>query len=158
MGRMVEQHWEIREARTGDADAISAILTEAGVEAWGGFLGEDRIRREVASQDHPANLVAQDSEGVFAFVAWDSETGEIQRLYTHPRAWGQGAARALLQAALAALSQAGHQRAWLHTEERNTRAIAFYERQGWRRDGHVRVRNWHGAQLREPRFTKAIDS
>lgn len=149
--------WTLRPAADRDLPAIAAVLTEAGVAAWGGFLGEERIRAANADRVTPARLVAVDDEGVAGFVSWDAATGEIDRLYTHPRAWGAGAGRALLEAALDALRAAGCRRAWLNTEERNERAVAFYERLGWRRDGEVRVREWHGAPLREPRFVKDLE-
>jgi GNAT superfamily N-acetyltransferase len=89
-------------------------------------------------------------------VAWDAETGEISRLYTHPRGWGNGAGHALLERALDALRAAGCERAWLNTEERNVGARRFYERMGWAQDGSVRERDWHGARLREPRYIREL--
>jgi ribosomal protein S18 acetylase RimI-like enzyme len=148
--------WHIRPARPEDADAAAAALTEAGVAAWGGFLGADRIRQATTGARHPVDLVAEDAVGVFAFVAWDAATGEILRLYTHPRAGGRGAGRALLDAALDALRAAGRTQAWLNTEERNADARRFYERLGWREEGEVRERTWHGARLREPRYVKDL--
>ncbi len=148
---MAGADWTIRPARPDDAEAISGVLTRAGVAAWGSFLGARRIEKAVASIRHPANLVAVDSERIFAFVAWDEETGEITRLYTDPQDWGRGAATALLEVALGALEEAGHSQAWLNTEERGD-AVGFYLARGWREEGEARVRDWHGARLREPRF------
>jgi ribosomal protein S18 acetylase RimI-like enzyme len=148
--------WRIRRATAADAPALSEVLLEAGRAAWGGFLGADRIERANRGREHPADLVVEDEDGLFAFVAWDADTGEILRLYTHPRAWGAGAGQALLDEALGVLRAAGHDQAWLNTEERNQIAIRFYERLGWRRDGAVREREWNGARLREPRFVKDL--
>lgn len=144
--------WRLRAPSPADGEAMAAVLTEAGVAGWGGFLGEDRIRAATTGAYHPADLVAADAAGLLGFVAWDEATGEIMRLYVHPRGWGSGAAKALLDAALDALRGAGCRQAWLSTEERNLRAIRFYEREGWRREGEPRVRDWHGARLCEPRF------
>ena len=55
-----------------------------------------------------------------------------------------------------ALRAAGRTQAWLNTEERNTGARAFYEARGWRIEGPPRVRDWHGAALREPRYVKDL--
>jgi GNAT superfamily N-acetyltransferase len=148
--------WTIRAATPADADAVSAVLTAAGVAAWSGFLGRERIEKATRGRRHPAHLVAVDDEGVFAFVAWDAGSGEILRLYTHPRGSGRGAGRQLLERALDALRQAGCAQAWLNTEERNVAARRFYERSGWREDGPARVRDWHGAALREPRYVKDL--
>ena len=144
----------IRPATPADQPAIGEVLVAAGVEAWGAFLGAERIAAANRGRVHPADLVATDEQGVVGFVAWDTATGEITRLYTHPRAWGRGAGRALLDRALEALRAAGVEQAWLNTEERNERGRGFYERHGWRREGEVRVREWHGATLREPRYVR----
>jgi GNAT superfamily N-acetyltransferase len=148
--------WRVRKPAPGDAAAISEVLTAAGVAAWGAFLGEDRVIAATTGQEQPADLVAVDDQGVFAFVAWDAPSGEILRLYTHPRGSGRGAGRVLLERALDALRAAGRTHAWLNTEERNEGARRFYERNGWREDGAVRERDWHGAALREPRYVKEL--
>ncbi|HEX2413193.1 MAG TPA: hypothetical protein VHJ39_18665 [Solirubrobacteraceae bacterium] len=64
--------WTIRPATDADEAAIREVLTAAGVAAWGSFLGEERIRRAVAATEQPADLVAEDEQGVLAFVAWDA--------------------------------------------------------------------------------------
>jgi GNAT superfamily N-acetyltransferase len=144
--------WLIRTATPADADAVTAVLTAGGVAAWDPFVGTDRIEAATRDRRHPADLVTEDSAGVFAFVAWDGATGEILRLYTHPRGWGRGAGTALLDRALAALRATGCTRAWLNTESRNLHARRFYEHNGWRVDGPPRERIWHGMQLTEPRY------
>lgn len=148
--------FRIREATLADAQAISAVVLEAGVRAWSSFLGTERIETANRGRTHPADLVAVDADGVFAFVTWDATTGEITRLYTHPRGQGRGAGRELLGRALDALRAAGRSEAWLNTEERNTEARRFYERQGWVEDGPPRIRDWHGARLVEPRYVKRL--
>jgi len=103
-----------------------------------------------------AAAVAVDERGeVFAFVAWDADTGEVVRLFTHPRGWGYGAGQALLEAACTALRSAGCKQAWLWTEERND-AVGFYEHAGFRREGEPRIRDWHGARICEPRFARDL--
>jgi GNAT superfamily N-acetyltransferase len=152
VSRCGESPWVIRAATRADGPAIGEVLTAAGVAAWGSFLGVARIEAANRGRTHPADLVAVDGGGVFAFVAWDAATGEILRLYTHPRGSGRGAGGALLNRALAELRAAGCTRAWLHTEARNVGARQFYERRGWRLAGDVRERIWYGARLREPRY------
>jgi len=131
-------------------------VTAAATAAWGDFLGRERIEAATRGKRHPVDLVVEDEDGVFGFVAWEEAAGEITRLYTHPRAWGQGAGRALLERALEALRAVGRDEAWLNTEERGERTRRIYERHGWREDGSVRVRDWYGARLREPRYVKAL--
>lgn len=144
--------WMIRAATPADGEAIADVLTAAGFAAWGDFLGDERIEAANRGRQHPADLVAVDAAGVLAFVAWDAATGEILRLYTHPRGWGQGAGGALLDRAVAALRVGGCRRAWLHTEARNLRSRWFYEHRGWRLEGAARERVWHGVELNEPPY------
>jgi GNAT superfamily N-acetyltransferase len=148
--------WTIRAPEPGDEEQISEALSAAGIEAWGDFLGVERVEAATRGVRHPADLVAADADGVFAFVAWDAATGEILRLYSHPRGAGRGAGAALLDRAVEELRAAGRRQAWLNTEERNAGARRFYERRGWREDGPPRVREWHGATLREPRYVRDL--
>ena len=64
---MSEPYW-IRLARPDDADAISGVQLRAGLAAWSGFLGAERIEDAGRDARHPADLVAVDADGVFAFV------------------------------------------------------------------------------------------
>ena len=74
---------------------------------------------------HPDSPVTEEDHGVFVFVTWETTTGEILRLYTHPRRAGSEAARALLDRALDALRATGHAQASLNMEARNERARRF---------------------------------
>jgi predicted N-acetyltransferase YhbS len=74
--------YRIRPATPADAEAISAVLLEAPLRAWASFLDAERIDAANRGREHPADLVAVDDEGVFAFVAWDEATGEIECLFT----------------------------------------------------------------------------
>jgi ribosomal protein S18 acetylase RimI-like enzyme len=146
----------IRPATKADSDAVAAVVLAAAEEAWSSFLGRERIIEANRGRAHPADLVAVDDGGVFGFVAWDVETGEITRLYVHPRGQRRGAGRALLGQALEALAAAGRRQAWLNTEHRNAGARRFYTREGWVEQGPPRRRNWHGAELVEPRYVKTL--
>ena len=150
--------WWIRDAAPADREAVSECLLAAGIGEWGPFLGEARIRAANEGRVHPADLVAEDESGVFGFVSWEAATGEITRLYVHPRGQRRGAGGALLARAVEALREAGRSEAWLNTEERAAGACAFYEREGWRREGPPRVRDWHGARLVEPRYVMPLGS
>jgi GNAT superfamily N-acetyltransferase len=68
-----------------------------------------------------------------------------------PRAWGLGIGRRLLERATFALLAMGFREAVLWTEQRNTRALAVYERNGWSRDGAVRERDYLGVPVRNVR-------
>lgn len=151
------EDWWIRLADPGDAEEVSGVLLRSGLAAWGSFLGADRIEQANAGRRHPADAVAVNADGIFAFVAWEPDTGEISRLYTDPRGQGRGAAGALLDVALDALREAGKEQAWLFTEERNEAAIGFYLNHGWRIEGEPRERDWNGAHLVELRLAHDIE-
>ena len=60
---------------------------------------------------------------------------EIYQLYVCPAAKGTGAAASLITDGVACIRLAGHKSAKLDVNTKNTRAIAFYEKMGWRREG-----------------------
>jgi GNAT superfamily N-acetyltransferase len=152
----VTASFRIRPATPADAEQISDALLQASLGAWGWFVGYDRIEAANRGREHPADLVAEDDDGVFAFISWDASNGEILRLYTHPRGQGRGAGAALLEAAEDVLRDAGCDEAWLNTEERGANTRRFYERRGWVESGPPRVRDWHGVRLVEPRYAKRL--
>ena len=132
---------------------MAELFLAAGRAAWG-FAGEGALAAMHAPVFTGGELVAEDVSGLVGFVA--PQSGEIDLLYTHPRAWGSGVGRVLLAAGEAALREAGCGEATLWTEERNERPRRFYEAAGWRTDGGVREREWNGAALRELRYRKAL--
>ena len=99
-------------------------------------------------------LVAEDSGEVVAFVF--TRACEVTVFYAHPRVWGRGFGRALLQAAEEAIRAAGCSEASLYTEERNHRPLRIYAAAGWRPDGGVKEREWLGVPIRELRLAKRL--
>jgi len=84
------------------------------------------------------------------------ETGELDGLYTDPDAWGRGAGRALMDAAVGALADAGFAVATLWTAMENHRPRAIYERAGWQTDGVVRRRVIGGTEFEEVRYRRSL--
>jgi ribosomal protein S18 acetylase RimI-like enzyme len=60
---------------------------------------------------------------------------EIYQIFVSPKAQGTGAAAALITDGLERIRAAGHTTAKLDVVPENTRAIAFYEKMGWRKKG-----------------------
>ena len=60
---------------------------------------------------------------------------ELEQVYVDRTARGTGVAAQLLRRGEDEVRRAGHSRAWLAVVAGNTRARAFYERQGWRDAG-----------------------
>jgi ribosomal protein S18 acetylase RimI-like enzyme len=61
--------------------------------------------------------------------------GEVYGFYVHPSAWGSGAAAALMSRCEEFLRDEGHASAVLWVLRDNPRALAFYEKAGWRFTG-----------------------
>jgi len=143
----------VRAAEPADHDAMAEVFLAAGRAAWG-FAGEEALAAMRAPFFGRGELVAEDESGVLGFVA--AVACEIDLLYTHPRAWGSGAGRALLAAGEAALRESGCTSATLWTEERNASARRVYQASGWRKTTDSRERVWNGAPLRELRYRKRL--
>ncbi|MCP5088294.1 MAG: GNAT family N-acetyltransferase [Rhodobacteraceae bacterium] len=60
---------------------------------------------------------------------------EIYQMYVGPQARGTGAASRLMADGLARIAAAGHNEARLDVIPQNARAIAFYEKAGWKQSG-----------------------
>jgi GNAT superfamily N-acetyltransferase len=81
-------------------------------------------------QDADAVIVAADG-AVVVGSAVARAGGDLARVHVHPSRWGEGIAQRLHAAAVDALRDAGHVEARLWVIERNARARALYERNGW---------------------------
>lgn len=79
--------------------------------------------------------------------------GEIYGLYVLKKAQGRGAGRALLQSALRELEKTGFSTVYLWVLDGNVRAMAFYQRQGFFRDGEKNTA-LSGFPVRELRFLR----
>jgi len=80
------------------------------------------------------------SEDAGEVVGWVSVSpGWLEQLYVLPEFWGTGVGPALHDAAVERRGTAGDRALRLWTLEANERSRRFYERRGWRLDGHTRV-------------------
>lgn len=139
----------IRAATQEDAAAIAEVFLAAARESWG-----DEAPVMEPPPIHGGELVAEDDDGITGF-AIVKDCG-IDLLFTHPRAWGRGAGRALVVAAEDSLRAAGCTEVSLWTEERNASARRVYQASGWRKTTDSRERVWNGARLRELRYRKRL--
>jgi ribosomal protein S18 acetylase RimI-like enzyme len=126
---------EMRRARPQDVEALAAL--EARV-----FSG-DRLSRR-AMRDHVASptalmLVAEAGNGpvgyALAFFRAGSSTARLYSIAADPTAAPAGTGRALLAAVEEGALQRGASAVRLEVREDNTRAIALYERAGYRLQG-----------------------
>ena len=75
--------------------------------------------------------------------------GRLHSLYIDPDALGQGIGHALMSHALSTFAVWGCKRAYLWVLEGNSRAVSFYERQGWQLTGDTKVDRSFGPELHE---------
>ena len=126
----------IRRALVDDLAAIIAVRTSveenylsvADMVARG--ITSERIVGEMNS-GKLGGWVAEEEDGIVAFVMADRDDGQIFALFTSAGFERRGYGTRLLDQALAWLKSHGHTEAWLSTG-RGTMARDFYERRGWR--------------------------
>jgi ribosomal protein S18 acetylase RimI-like enzyme len=104
-----------------DPDSIAA--------AWTDSLAAGRSRLYVASVGE--QIVGYAGVGSERDTNAPANTGELYALYVHPDHWGAGVGRALADAAVADLRDAGCSAVWLWVLEANIRARGFYARYGF---------------------------
>jgi ribosomal protein S18 acetylase RimI-like enzyme len=130
-----------------------------------GLRAEDRARRYTfgaVAPSSPKTLVATDSGMIrgFATIATvrdDSHPSlaELNALYVDPDCWGRGIGATLESAARGLLMQLGYRGAMLWVLAGNTRAIGFYESQGWATDGTSRQAEVWGVAVTELRYLRS---
>ena len=82
-------------------------------------------------------------------------TAEVQAIYVTPDAWGTGAGRALMNAAIDVLGGA-YDRVTLWVLQDNTSARRFYERAGFTADGATTTARIGDADLPEVRYARNL--
>lgn len=84
----------------------------------------------------------------------DPDWGELYAIYVHPDHWGEGHGRDLITATEHELAGLGHDRAYLWVLDRNERARAFYERQGWTINDETMDDAIGGVKITEVRYDR----
>ncbi|MEY2470586.1 MAG: hypothetical protein QOF21_3284 [Actinomycetota bacterium] len=167
---------EVRRATVGDAQAVGtahaaswrATYADLGSDFLASIDDEERIAlwTRVIAEDGESGpvYVATVDRTVVAFVNPRSSrdddtsdtTGEVVALYAVPEAWGSGAGRALMAAAVDELRALGFTDAILWVLENNTRARRFYELAGWALDGAEKDEVWRGVPIHEVRYRRTL--
>jgi GNAT superfamily N-acetyltransferase len=161
----------IRPARPSDVDGLATTAIAAWREGFRGIVPERidprtawrpaRIAERLAGRvDDGSAILAAEVEGEVRGLVLHGPSrdlgapageGEIVALYVHPDNWRGGIGRALVEAALDELANAGHRQAIVWTLAESPRNLAFYESLGFRRDGGSQRRPSFGSPL-EVRF------
>ncbi len=162
----------VRFATPGDAEAIASVHVTSWQHAYQGILDRDFLGgldlatrvswwNALLDRDDGSALVAEVDDAVVGFslvgTADDEGWGEVMAIYVDPDQWGAGLGWALLAAAEERLAELGHNRALLWVLEANSRARAFYERQGWSRGRPIRLETIGGTQVTEVRYEKSLE-
>jgi len=94
----------------------------------------DVLRRELHSGIRFVRLLVGDELAGFASFGPVNEgkTMKLHKLYLHPRFHGRGLGSLLLQHCEQEICRLGHRRLLLNVNRRNARAIAAYQRNGFR--------------------------
>jgi GNAT superfamily N-acetyltransferase len=99
-------------------------------------------------QGHTAFGTSRDADA-------DDVVGEVRSFFVRPSAWRRGVGKALMAGALEGLPELGFGQATLWSFDANERANAFYEAQGFKRDGTERREEvWAG--ILEVRYRRPL--
>ena len=107
--------YEVRHGTVENRLTDPALVTDAEV-AW--------------YMDEAVFLVSEDEADIQGFTCVNHQTGYVWALFVIDEAQGRGHGTKLLDAAMAALREAGHRQAFLTTGS-GTKAEGFYRSKGW---------------------------
>jgi len=135
---------EIRDTCADDAIALKSALKAIWHDTYDGFLGADRVNEltsmwhqverleKEATSDNICSIVATQGDSIvghaFAYLAEANEV-HLARLYVDHALHGQGVGKRLLERSVGAFADAKSVR--LEVYENNTRAMVFYQSQGF---------------------------
>lgn len=151
----------VRPAVTADAPAIASVHVRTWQSAYRGLVPDwelDNLSTEARTSMWERSIphggvwvgLLDDTVAGFICVGPSSEpdaTSQLYAIYVLPSAQGTGLARELARTALA-----GHEDVVLWVFDENPRARRFYERLGFRADGHEKVETVDGKELKEIRY------
>jgi len=161
----------IRPATVADAGAIGAVWDASARKGFGALLppghpfpqadperflemlADPGVRILVA--DHDGELLGHTTFGTSRDLDVGPDVGEVRSFFVSPAAWRRGVGTALMAGAVAGLPELGFAHATLWSFDANARANAFYEAQGFARDGTERTEEaW--AHVLEVRYRRPL--
>lgn len=167
----------VRPAGVEDAEGIGAVRIASWRAAYRGIVpdgvldaynlaAETAVWRERLATPGPARVLVAcggDPSAVVGFVTTgpgrhDGEAGlgEVWAIYVDPAAQGQGAGRALMDAAVRDLASREFREAVLWVFVANAAARGFYQHLGWTPDGAAKAFSIGGAAPIELRYRRRL--
>ena len=151
-----------------DRKAVSRIYEESWRYAYRGIIPQDYLDaipegKWIRTLDIPGwdNLICEENgqfigTGTISRSRWDwyPDAGEVISIYLLPEYIGKGYGRKLMTALTDELEKRGYQEIFLWVLEENSRARAFYEKQGFVRTEDTMEGVIGGKTLREIRYTR----
>ncbi|MFD7155231.1 GNAT family N-acetyltransferase [Kribbella sp. NPDC059898] len=136
---LAELHARSRAAYYGAGGHDVAAVPDAQYRsAWRKMVEDPRLDVLVAvSGDDIVGVITLDANGAYPTNAPDETRVRLVGIFVEPGQWSNGVGSALMERFVAIARQTdavGEVDVW----ERNSRAIRFYERHGWTRDGTSR--------------------
>jgi GNAT superfamily N-acetyltransferase len=166
---------DVRRATPADADAITDVHVRTWRWTYRGQLPESffaDLRPERRAQRWRADLatdaiiawVAERGERLVGFAGWgptrdddlDAGVVELHMINVLEEHIGRGVGQALMAAVEADWRARDYEQAVLWVLEANERALRFYARRGWERDGVTRMIEMGGAALPGLRMAKRL--
>lgn len=146
----------VREASVGDALAIAQVHVASWQSAYRTLIPPGRLarftvpvrtaawRRNLAERSGVRTTVFEVGGQIVGFASIGASRelagwGEIWAIYVAPEAWGRGVGSALFADAIATLAARGMPRVMLWVLEGNTRALQFYQGNGFVLDGTRKI-------------------
>ncbi len=137
----------IRSVDRGDLEAIRDLLVKTWHSTYDSIYGQDRVTainedwhsvkalQKRLTKPYSEFVIADDGDEILGVAYASMGEGEdrvayLHQLYVNPEAQGRGAGKALLIEMESAFPMAARMR--LEVEEANSKAIAFYEANGYR--------------------------
>ena len=166
----------VRRARVDDAEAIAAVHVASWQAGYQGIVDQavlDGLSVAERAEAHRRYLsdpaaerrlyVCEDDGRLVGFVTCgpaahgeSADVGEVHALYAHPSAWGTGAGRAVMEAALRDLRDAGCREAVVYVLDDNARGRRFYERAGFAADATGLPLEAFDFDLTQARYRRAL--
>jgi ribosomal protein S18 acetylase RimI-like enzyme len=144
---------------TRPADIAAHIATTLSEGAMGGYLLDPQrdlflARLGTVAVGYSMLVVGEPADPDVAAAVSARPTAELSKCYVLPSAHRTGIGHALIEASVAAAEARGAASVWLGVNAQNSRADAFYVREGFERVGARRYRvgsEWHDDIVRERR-------